>query len=167
MSKYITTAMDKPYRQRGMSMTGWLAIIVVLAMLGKFGVAIGPAMYENYMLRDALKSIAELPNLREISKGDIQKRLSSSFMVNNIRMIPSSAIKLEKGPDRTWIIDVHWISIEPFFGDIYLTNVFFNRLNTAKPDECCALEFKEKEAIKAETLVLLKASASEQAKNRR
>ena len=164
-SKRQPAKFPKAYYQRGMGMTGWLAIIIVVGIIAKFGIAIGPAMYENYMLRDAMKSIAELPNVKEISKSDIKKRLSSAFMVNNIRMIPNDAIQINRGPDRSWVVNVYWLSMEPFFADIYVTHLFMNRLDTAKPDECCSLEMAERDKLKSELLTLLKSSASDQAKS--
>lgn len=144
-------------RQSGFGLTGWLAVIVAATIIGKFGIAVGPAMYENYLLRDTLKTIAELPNLKDLSKGDLQKRINNAFTVNNIRAVPSNAVQFRRGDNKSWIIEIYWVSFEPFVGDFYVSNVFFNRLDTARPDECCALEHKEKKKLKEELLAAIKA----------
>ena len=126
-------------RQRGYSAAGIIFALFIATFAAKVAYVVAPAYYDNALVRDALKDLAERhPNdLQEVRKEAVMTELSKFYTLNGVRNeVILSALELERMKERT-LIRVDYEVRTPFMGNADIVLTFKNHLDSSKPDECC------------------------------
>ncbi len=123
-------------RQRGMSYWGWMLVVAVFGFILTCVSKMGPAYIDAYYVDEGLKKLAENPNLRDMSRGDIKKELDRFFLINNVRGEPTNAVQVIRGADSV-LVSVDYELRQPLIHNIDVVMKFDKQLNTAKPELCC------------------------------
>ena len=84
--------------QRGMSLSGWFLVVVLILSAASVGLAMVPAYLQHRTLDGLVQSLMERPDLGELSDARLLDRLERSMRMNNIRdMEIEDMLELERG----------------------------------------------------------------------
>lgn len=95
--------MNLAKRQNGIGLIGFLIFVLLLGFFLLVAWKLAPAYWENYAVKQTLKSVAKRPDLVSSSDrlgNNIKNYILKDFRINNVDNIPNSAIQVgRKGPD--------------------------------------------------------------------
>ncbi len=82
-------------KQRGIGALGWISILGVLAFFVLTALRIFPLYTEKFSVIAAMKSVAKLPNVEELSKTDVRRSFQKNVEINSnsIRFSADKALK--------------------------------------------------------------------------
>jgi len=90
-------------KQHGMSMWGVLGLIVILVANGLVALKIGPIYMDNMSVQKVLESFKEPLKKERIAKKKIKQTITRKLLINNIRDLPESNIKIIQNSEKTRI----------------------------------------------------------------
>lgn len=127
-------------KQAGMEMMTILIVLVVLFSFLFLASRIVPPYYDNSLIVEALKSVAENhpEDLKEVSKSTIRSELSKFYTVNNVRGDVTNVLEVDRRKEKT-IIQIAYEVRVPLVANIDAVIKFDNVLDSSKPDECCSV----------------------------
>lgn len=98
--------LSKTYRQvKGMTVAGFLFVILVIGVVAKLAIPLAPAYFNHYAIKNAMKDLAQEPNLTKMTKAKIRDLFQRKLSVNNIQEIKSENLEIEKrADDQEWLI---------------------------------------------------------------
>ncbi len=124
-------------KQYGMSMTGWLFVILVLGITFTIIVKLAPLYAENRYVVEALKSLSETPNgFESMSNGEIKQKLYSFYTINGVRSEGSKNIEIDRQPNKV-LVSINYEVRVPMFYNVDAVVSFNNVLDSKFPGECC------------------------------
>ncbi len=123
-------------RQRGMSYWSLMLIVAVFGFILTCVSKMGPAYIDAYYVDEGLKTLAENPGLRDMTRGQIKSELDRYFLINNVRGEPTKAVQVIRGAD-SMLVSVDYELRQPLFQNVDVVMKFDKQLNTAKPELCC------------------------------
>lgn len=124
-------------QQRGLTMISWIFVIAILAFCGMFAFAVAPMYAENMYVVKALKSLSD-PGERvsEMSDAEINKKLQSFYLVNNVRSEGPQNIIIDR-KSKNLLITIDYEIRTNLFYNIDVVASFQNHLDGDHPDLCC------------------------------
>ncbi len=123
--------------QRGMSSLGWLSILAIGGFIMLCVFRLTPAYMEDRYIQEALRSLAdENGEIQDMTNGEIRKKLSSFFMVNNIRSQSAKDIKIERKRDQILVSMEYEVRV-PIMANVSAVMSFNNVWDSRRPYECC------------------------------
>ncbi len=129
--------------QQGMSLWGWLLVLVIAGFFLLCAFKIIPLYAENRYIVSALKTLAEPgSSLETMTDAEIKKRLSNFYMINNVRSPGSNNIVISRDARRV-LVTIDYEARVTLFDDLPLLRtldvvvVFQNHLDSALPQFCC------------------------------
>lgn len=126
--------------QKGMSSLGWLAVLMVgsFVMLSVFRLT--PAYMDDRYIKQALIGLAdEGAEIQDMSNSEIRKKLSSFFMVNNVRNFSAKDFKIERKREQVLVKMIYEVRV-PMVYNISAVMSFNNVWDSRRPYECCKPE---------------------------
>ena len=113
------------HKQRGVTMIGWIFLLIPIAIVGYAGIRVGPE-YFNYFkvskaLEDATKNFEEG---EQVTPANIKTSLAKLFDVGYIEEPTMEQIDITKGAESGWQIHANWEKTVPLFGNLHLTMLF-------------------------------------------
>jgi hypothetical protein len=107
-------------RQRGVTMIGWIFLLIPMAIVIYAGIRIGPEYYEYYKLLSAMKSTAsELKSDDTLTQQAVRQALQRRFDTSYIDDIKASDLIVRKN-EATWEIVTEYEKVVPLFGNLNL-----------------------------------------------
>lgn len=107
-------------RQRGVTMIGWVFLLIPMAIVIYAGIRVGPEYYEYYKLLSAMKSAAsELKSDETLTQQSIRAALQRRFDTSYVDDVKSSELVVRKN-DSTWVIVAEFEKVVPLFGNLNL-----------------------------------------------
>jgi hypothetical protein len=112
-------------KQRGVTMVGWIFLLIPVAIVLYAGIRVGPQYYNYYKIAAAMeKTAAELKSDETLAPNNILAALEKRFDTGYIDNLDARQdVQLIKG-DKGWEMTVDYESTEPLFGNLFLTTVF-------------------------------------------
>ena len=127
------------YSQQGWSMGSLILVLVLVAFFMLCAFKLVPVYVENYYITNGLQRLGDDPEkLQSASKAQILKDLQHYFLINNVRSPASKRIEIERTSDGVLVINQYETRV-PLFANIDVILSFHNVLNSARPDDCCAV----------------------------
>ncbi len=125
-------------RQRGMGLLQWIAILLLLSFLGKFGYCVIPIYTENRYVITGLRSIEDGGNrLSDMSDEEIRKRMANFYMINNVNSVgPTKNIKIDRIDDKV-VVKIDYETRVNFLLNIDIVMSFKNHLDSTQVSLCC------------------------------
>jgi hypothetical protein len=124
-------------QQRGLTLISWVFVLIILAFCGMFGFAVVPMYAENMYVTDALKSLTKPGvNLADMSDAEINKKLQSFYMVNNVRSEGPQNIVIDRR-SKALLITIDYEIRTNLFYNIDVATRFQNHLDADRPNLCC------------------------------
>jgi hypothetical protein len=111
-------------KQRGVTMIGWIFLLIPVAIVLYAGIRIGPEYLEYYKISQAMRETAKaLESDEKVTpqaiRGALQKRFDTGY-VDSIKSKDIEVTKAEGG----WDMTAEYESTVPLFGNLFLTVEF-------------------------------------------
>jgi hypothetical protein len=94
-------------QQRGLTFGNFLLGAILLVFLALFGMKIIPAYVENRTIAQILDTVAHDPDMQDAQPNDIRNSFEKRAMINNITVVNSSDIQIQKAPGGL-VLSVHY-----------------------------------------------------------
>ena len=122
-------------KQRGVTMIGWIFLLVPMAIVIYAGIRVGPEYYEYYKLVSAMKETAkELEASSSVNPklilGSLQKRFDTGYIDKHA----AETIEVKRGDTGGWDMVADYESEVPLFGNLSLSIAFEKTINIASGD---------------------------------
>ncbi|WP_245932464.1 DUF4845 domain-containing protein [Isoalcanivorax indicus] len=112
-----------PSRMRGLSMVGWMVVIVIAVVLGTAAIRIIPAYLEYSTINTAINNTLQDSRIIMQSDNEIRQAIDRRFSVNNVTAVSSRDLAISKDGGRLHI-GLDYEVREPLFGNIDLVIAF-------------------------------------------
>ena len=124
--------------QNGIGATAFLIIVLVIGFTLLCAFRMAPAYLDNRYIQQSLKSLAEDPELKELSNRDIRSKLGDFFNINGIRSVRlSEVLDIDRRQGRV-LVNMNYEVRVPIAYNVDVVMSFNNVLDTSKPDKCCS-----------------------------
>ncbi len=111
-------------KQRGVTMIGWIFLLVPVALVLYAGIRVGPEYLNYYKVLSALKETAnQLKNEEILSPGAITNSLSRRFDAGYIDAPAAQEIVITK-VESGWSMTADYEKAVPMFGNLHLLMTF-------------------------------------------
>lgn len=111
-------------KQRGVTMIGWIILLIPIAIVLYAGIRVGPEYFDYYKLRTAMDETAKKLEADEaLTPLAIRSALAQRFSAGYIDNLKSSDIEVTK-IDGGWQMTADYESEVKLFGNMYLTMDF-------------------------------------------
>ncbi|MCD9459183.1 DUF4845 domain-containing protein [Marinibactrum halimedae] len=129
--------MNLPYKQRGMSLYGWVLVLMVAGFFFTVAFKLGPVYIDNSFIASGLKDLGRHPEgVETLSNGQIKKELMQFFSINNVRNEEAKNIKVQRNGEVV-LVNIDYEIRVPMFANIDVVLTFNNQLNSKFPGQCC------------------------------
>jgi hypothetical protein len=111
-------------KQRGVTMIGWIFLLVPVALVLYAGIRVGPEYLNYYKVLTAMKETAtQLKSDETLSQGTIHSGLEKRFDTGYIESPTAKEIIVTKGEDG-WVMTADYEKAVPLFSNLYLLMTF-------------------------------------------
>jgi hypothetical protein len=111
-------------KQRGVTMIGWIFLLVPMVIVLYAGIRVGPEYLNYYKVITAMKETAsQLKSDEALSPTGIQSALGRRFETGYVDSPTVKDILIRKG-DAGWEMEADYEKTVPLFGNVYLLLVF-------------------------------------------
>jgi hypothetical protein len=107
-------------KQRGITMIGWLILLVPIAILGYAGIRLAP-LYLNYMkvTRSIEQTATQLKDDESVSAQSIRNTLQKHFDIESVSYPEVKDLQVRRD-GQIWLIQATYEDIAPLFANISL-----------------------------------------------
>jgi hypothetical protein len=111
-------------RQRGVTMIGWIFLLIPMALTLYAAIRIGPVYLNYWRIIDAMqKTATELRSDETLNANTIQVSLNKRFDIGYVDKITTKDIEIKKGGSG-WEMTVGYDGEAPLFGNVKLVVAF-------------------------------------------
>lgn len=111
-------------RQRGVTMIGWIFLLIPMALTLYAGVRVGPVYLNYWRIVDAMeKTASELKGDESLTATSIKSSLAKRFDIGYVDKISSTDVEVKKGGSG-WQMTVGYDGEAPLFGNLKLVCAF-------------------------------------------
>jgi hypothetical protein len=108
-------------KQRGVTMIGWIFLLIPMAIVGYAAIRVGPEYYEYYKLASAVQATADqLEGEEALTPQRIRGAMQARFDTGYIDDVKASELPVTKSA-AGWEVSIAYETEVPLFGNIYLT----------------------------------------------
>jgi hypothetical protein len=107
-------------KQRGVTMIGWIFLLIPVAIVVYAGIRVGPVYYEYFKLISAIESAAtELKAEEALAPATIRNALQRRFDTQYVDSIKAKDLEVTRG-EAGWQINVEYDEEVPMFWNLLL-----------------------------------------------
>jgi hypothetical protein len=108
-------------RQRGVTMIGWIFLLIPVALVVYAGIRVGPEYYGYYKLKSAMRGTAvHLKGNEALSPQTIQNSLDTRFNTDYVDVLKGRDIEVTKNEEGKWQMRAEYEKVVPMFGNLSL-----------------------------------------------
>ena len=115
--------MNNMKAQRGLTLTSFLVVLIVVGFFLYVGMKLFPMYQENYAVRSAMKSLANEPGIGSMQPANIQKLLFKRLYINYSENVKPANVKFDR-KDNGWTMRVNYEVRRPLIGNIDVVGKF-------------------------------------------
>ncbi|WP_182655964.1 DUF4845 domain-containing protein [Stenotrophomonas lacuserhaii] len=115
--------MNSKKAQRGITLTSFLVVLIVVGFFLYVGMKLFPMYQENYAVRSAMKSLANEPGIGSMQPANIQKLLFKRLYINYSENVKPANVKFDR-KDNGWTMRVNYEVRRPLIGNIDVVGKF-------------------------------------------
>lgn len=119
-------------KQRGVSLSGLIVVLIVLALLGLVAAKTVPAYVDYFNIKKIFAAIEAAGELKSLASKDLRLSYAKRASIDNIRSVSAEDIIITKGPDGNNVMSVEYTVKTPLFSNVSLL-IDFN-VSTAKTE---------------------------------
>lgn len=109
--------MKKSHRSKGITLLGMLTAVLLVCFGVMLVVKMLPPYMQNFAVKDAMKDIANEPNVAQMSKGKIKDKLERRLQVEGINSAITNNIVIDKQDGKLQMM-LKYENRVPVFGNI-------------------------------------------------
>jgi hypothetical protein len=122
-------------KQRGVTMIGWIFLLVPMAIVVYAAIRVGPEYYEYYKLSSAVQDTAkQLETEQGLSPSKIRGALQKRFDTGYIDDVKATELDVTRSENGGWDVVLDYDSTVPLFGNLFLTIDFDKTVNIGPTD---------------------------------
>jgi hypothetical protein len=111
-------------RQRGVTMIGWICLLIPMAIVLYGGIRLAPEYMNYYKVVQAMKETAnQLKSDETLSPDAIRSSLGKRFDIGYVDRPSIEDIKIAKG-EKGWSMVADYEAVVPLFGNLHLLMAF-------------------------------------------
>jgi hypothetical protein len=108
-------------KQRGVTMIGWIFLLVPVGIVLYAGIRVAPEYYEYFKLVSAVEKTAEiLPGEETPTPANIRRALQARFDAGYVDDVKAKDLEITRG-EEGWNVVIDYDSTIPLFFNVYLT----------------------------------------------
>ena len=112
------------HRQRGVTMIGWIFLLIPVALVLYAGIVAGPRYLNYYKVVQAMKETAtQLKSDETLTPQAIQAALERKFTAGYVDNVAPRDVQIQKG-DNGWEMTIDYEDSTPLFGNLQLVMAF-------------------------------------------
>ncbi|HDS0951392.1 TPA: DUF4845 domain-containing protein [Stenotrophomonas maltophilia] len=115
--------MKKMNAQRGMTLTSFLVVLIVVGFFLYVGMKLFPMYQEYYAVRSAMKSLANEPEIGTMAPAQIQTLLFKRLDMNYSENVKPADVKFNRR-DNGWTLNVNYEVRRPLVGNLDVVGKF-------------------------------------------
>jgi hypothetical protein len=120
-------------KQRGITMIGWIFLLVPIGIVLYAAIRVGPEYYEFYKVLSAVKEVAkQLEGEEGLSPARIRSDIQRRFDTGYVDDFKAEELEVTRSETGGWNILLDRDSTVPLFGNLYLT-IDFDQTVTISP----------------------------------
>ncbi len=108
------------YRQRGVSLYGWMAIIALIGFFSLLGMRCFPVYMKHYEVVSVMEWASNQPGISKAPPVEIQKRIQRRFDAGYVSFMTARDIKVKRTKDGRRFLYLKYDRQVPFFYNIDL-----------------------------------------------
>jgi len=109
--------------QRGMTLTSFLVVLIVVGFFLYIGMKLFPMYQEYYAVRSAMKSLANEPSVGTMAPAQIQELFFKRLYINYSDNVKPSNVKFSRR-DNGWTLNVNYEVRRPLVGNLDVVGKF-------------------------------------------
>ncbi|WP_313442112.1 DUF4845 domain-containing protein [Stenotrophomonas sp.] len=109
--------------QRGMTLTSFLVVLIVVGFFLYVGMKLFPMYQEYYAVRSAMKSLANEPEIGTMAPAQIQTLLFKRLDMNYSENVKPADVKFNRR-DNGWTLNVNYEVRRPLVGNLDVVGKF-------------------------------------------
>jgi hypothetical protein len=125
--------MKTRFSQQGLSMTGWMAVLFVVAIFVTCAVKIIPLYLDAWTARTAIENVVAKQREKTESIRAIRSAISRQFIANRVEVVKIKKVKINKTKGKI-VIDANYEKREPLFYNIDVVVKFDNLVFEITPN---------------------------------
>jgi hypothetical protein len=107
-------------KQRGVTMIGWIFLLIPVAIVIYAGIRVGPVYYEYYKLVSAIEATAsELRAEEALTPAEIRSSLQRRFDTSYVDTVKAKDLEVTRG-ETGWQVNVEYDEEVPMFWNLLL-----------------------------------------------
>jgi hypothetical protein len=112
-------------KQRGVTMIGWIFLLIPIAVLGYAGIRVGPEYLNYYRVVTALKETAkQLEPDEAITPNSIRSVIEKRFDTGYVDEPKAKDLVITRNETGGWQVQADYEKTVPLFGNLFLTMSF-------------------------------------------
>ncbi|MBS4098439.1 MAG: DUF4845 domain-containing protein [Sulfuricella sp.] len=119
-------------KQRGVSLSGVVVVMVVLALVGLVGAKMVPAYVDYFNIKKVFAAMEGAGELKNLGSKELRMSYSKRASIDNISSIGAEDLIINKGSDGDMVMSVEYTVKTPLFANVSLMVDF--KASTAKSD---------------------------------
>lgn len=113
----------QPSRQRGLSLLGWVVVLMVLVVFGTAAFRMIPAYMEYNTISSAITSVLDDNKTALMSPGEVRDSIGKRFLINQVDAINTSDLNIEKDGGQL-SVGVDYEVRQPMFYNVFVVMQF-------------------------------------------
>ena len=109
--------------QRGMTLTSFLVVLIVVGFFLYIGMKLFPMYQEYYAVRSAMKSLANQPGVGTMAPAQIQELFFKRLYINYSENVKPANVKFNRR-DNGWTLNVNYEVRQPLVGNLDVVGKF-------------------------------------------
>jgi hypothetical protein len=119
--------MQTAKKQQGMTLIGWLLILMLIAVIATVGLKLIPVYLDGYKVYQTLSSIAEDSSSGSKSVKELRTMIDRRFDINMVNDASPQDVTISKQGGVT-VIEVEYEARRQLFGNLYAVVLFEKRV---------------------------------------
>ena len=115
--------MNSMKAQRGITLTSFLVVLIVVGFFLYVGMKLFPMYQENYAVRSAMKSLAKEPGIGTMQPANIQSLFFKRLYINYSDNVKPANVKFDR-KNNGWTLRVNYEVRRPLIGNLDVVGKF-------------------------------------------
>ena len=113
------------HKQRGVTMIGWIFLLIPIAIVGYAGIRVGPEYFNYYKVITAIKDAAkQLEPDEAVNANTIRNTIEKRFDTGYVDEPKAKDLVITKNETGAWQVQADYEKTVPMFGNLFLTMTF-------------------------------------------
>ena len=115
------------YKQRGLSYTGWLMVIAIVAMISVMAFRVVPVYMQHATVVTIIKSLQDEPDIGRKSRAEIRAILGKRFNMNMVTSVSGKDITITK-KNHTMFVELNYQVKQPVVHNMEVLMTFSDQI---------------------------------------